>query len=89
MVIGHVIGHATSTIKHKSLQGQRLVVVLPHRAASNDPVLALDTLGCDVGNVVVLSSDGIYAREVTHDMQSPARWSVIGLVDNPEGQLVS
>jgi len=88
MVIGHVIGHATSTVKHPSLKGQRLVVVLPHRAANNDPVLALDTLACDVGDVVILSSDGIYAREVTGDEQSPARWTVIGTVDMPEGQLV-
>ncbi len=89
MVIGHVIGHATSTVKHRSLTGQRLVIVLPHRAANNDPVLALDCLGSRVGDVVVLSSDGIFARELTHDMQSPARWSVIGLVDHPGGQLVS
>lgn len=89
MVIGHVIGHATSTVKHRALKGQRLVIVLPHRAANNDPVLALDCLGCRVGDVVVLSSDGIFARELCNDMQSPARWSVIGLVDNPEGQLVS
>ncbi len=88
MVIGHVIGHATSTIKHRSLLGRRLVVVLPHRAASGDPFLALDCLGCDVGDVVVASSDGIFARELVNDMQSPARWTVIGLVDNPEGQLV-
>lgn len=88
MVIGHVIGHATSTVKHRSLVGQRLVIVLPHRAANNDPVLALDGLGCDVGDVVVLSSDGIYAREMVNDMQSPARWCVIGTVDSPEGQLI-
>lgn len=89
MVIGHVIGHATSTVKHRSLVGQRLVVVLPHRAANNDPILALDSLASNVGDVVVLSSDGIYARELVNDMQSPARWTVIGTVDNPEGLLVS
>ncbi len=89
MVIGHVIGHAISTVKHRSLAGQRLVVVLPHRAASDDPFLALDTLGSDVGDVVIASSDGIYAREIVNDMTSPARWSVIGTVDQPEGQLLT
>lgn len=88
MVIGHVVGHAVSTIKHRSLNRQRLVVVQPHRAANNDPFLALDTLGSRVGDVVIASSDGIFAREVANDMQSPARWTILGIVDWPEGQLV-
>ena len=88
MVIGHVVGHATSTIKHRSFTGHRLIVVQPHRAANNDPFLAFDELGCRVGDVVISSSDGLYTRELVADNQSPARWTVIGIVDQPGGQLV-
>jgi ethanolamine utilization protein EutN len=87
-VIGRVIGDAVTTVRHPSLGGQRMLVVLPHRAANNDPVLALDTLGAGVGNTVILSSDGRYTREVVGDNQSPARWTIIGIVDEPKGQLV-
>lgn len=83
MIIGRVVGHAVSTIKHRSLASLRLVVIQPHRAANTDPFLALDTLGSRIGDYVVASSDGIYAREVAGDMQSPARWSVFGIIDNP------
>lgn len=89
MIVGHVVGHAVSTIKHRSLHGWRLVVVQPHRAASTDPALAIDALGCGVGDVVVLSSDGLYTRELVGDPQSPARWTVIGIVDEPKGALVA
>lgn len=88
MVIGRVIGQAISTVKHPSLIGHRLVVALPHRAANNDPVVALDTFGCGIGDIVILSSDGLYTREVVNDNTSPARWTVIGRVDQPKGQLV-
>lgn len=89
MVIGYVVGHAISTIRHRAMARQRLVVVQPHRAASTDPFIALDTLGARVGDCVIASSDGIFAREVCNDMQSPARWTIMGIVDKPEGQLIS
>ena len=44
MQLGRVIGHATSTIKHRSLNGWRLVVVQPvnvKREAEADPVIAV------------------------------------------------
>ncbi|MCA9177712.1 MAG: EutN/CcmL family microcompartment protein, partial [Planctomycetales bacterium] len=49
MLIGQVLGSATSTVKHASMQGQRLVVVQPIGAdgvsPDGDPVLAIDQLG--------------------------------------------
>ncbi|MEP0843608.1 MAG: ethanolamine utilization protein EutN [Phycisphaerae bacterium] len=81
MVLGRVVGKAVSTAKHASLKGARLLVVEPIRAASLDPVLALDELGAGAGAVVILSNDGKHARRMVNDGTSPARWWVMGIVD--------
>ena len=84
MQLGRVIGHVTSTIKHPSLTGWRMVVTQllnAGRTAEGDPVIAVDRWGSGVGSVVVLNSDGKAARELIGDEKSPARWFVIGIVD--------
>lgn len=81
---GIVIGHATSTIKHPSLKGWRLAIVQPLGMDDSDegtPVLAVESLGAAIGQRVILSSDGRGVRELIGDMKSPARWFVIGIVD--------
>ena len=84
MQLGRVIGHATSTIKHRSLNGWRLVVVQPvnvRREAEADPIIAVDKLGSAPGHLVVLNSDGLAAREVVGDAKTPVRFWVSGIVD--------
>ena len=82
MILGRVVGKAVSTVKHKSLGGVRMLVVEPIQAANLDPVLALDTLGSGAGDLVVMSSDGIYTRQVVNDDTSPARWTIMCVIDN-------
>ena len=84
MILGRVVGKAVSTVKHRSLAAMRLLVVEPIGAASLDPVLAMDTMGARGGDIVVLSSDGIYGRELVKDNTSPARWWVMCICDQPE-----
>ncbi len=84
MVLGKVVAKAVSTAKHPSLEGAKLLVVEPIRAASLDPVLCLDQLGARAGDVVVMSNDGKFAREMVKDGTSPARWWVMGIIDEPE-----
>jgi ethanolamine utilization protein EutN len=84
MQLGRVIGHATSTIKHPSLNGWRMVIVQMLNAAREpeaDPILAVDKFGSNLGHVVVLNSDGKGARELIGDEKSPVRWFVIGILD--------
>ena len=84
MQLGRVIGHATSTIKHPSLRGWRLVIVQPvnvKREPEADPIIAVDRIGSGPGNLVVLNSDGKEARDVVGDDKTPVRFFVIGLVD--------
>ena len=84
MVLGRVVGKATSTIKHASYNGAKMLVVEPIRAASLDPVLCFDEMGARGGDLVVMSNDGKYAREMLGDEQSPGRWWVMAIIDNAE-----
>ena len=48
MQLGHVVGTATSTVKHPSFQGERLLVVQLEGAdgkPDGEPVLVFDRLG--------------------------------------------
>lgn len=79
-----VLGSTRATVKHKSFLGQRLVVIQPLTAddsADGPPLIAIDPLGARRGDQVMISSDGTFAREFTGDPTTPARWSVIGVVD--------
>lgn len=84
MLLAVVKGNATSTRKHPTLVGQRLLVCLTlDRAgrAGGDPMLVVDQLGADIGSTVLLSSDGLGLRDLLRSTTSPARWFTLGLVD--------
>jgi ethanolamine utilization protein EutN len=84
MQLGRVIGHATATIKHPSMNGWRLAVVQllgVAREPEGDAIIAADKFGSGIGDVVVLNSDGKAAREMIGDNKSPVRWFVIGISD--------
>jgi ethanolamine utilization protein EutN len=84
MQLGRVIGHATATIKHPSMNGVRLAVVQMlnvKREPDADPVVAADKMGAGVGQLVVLNSDGKAARELIGSDKSPVRWFTIAIVD--------
>lgn len=79
-----VLGSARATVKHNSLDGQRLVVLQPTNAEGTPdgpPLIALDHLGSRRGDQVIITSDGSFARDVCGHDQTPARWTVLGLVD--------
>jgi ethanolamine utilization protein EutN len=85
MLSAMVIGTATSTIKHASLGGWKLLVVQPIAAdgASPDgePLLAVDNLGAGVGTMVIITSDGKVAVDLLSSETTPVRWSVLGIND--------
>jgi ethanolamine utilization protein EutN len=79
-----VLGSTHATVKHESFHGQRLVIVQPLAAddsADGPPLIAVDSCGCRREDRVMITSDGSYARIVTGDDSTPARWSVMGIVD--------
>ena len=78
MLQGKVIGTATATVKHPSMNGWKLLVV----RTDPDPILAIDTLGAGGGDEVLISSDGSFTAETIGTKATPVRWSVIGIVDS-------
>lgn len=84
MQIGRVVGHATSTVKHPTLNGWRLLVVqIPTLDGKPDgePVLAIDGLGAGSGMDVLLTTDAVLVREMVGAKNSPIRFAVMGLAD--------
>ncbi|HUT09971.1 MAG TPA: EutN/CcmL family microcompartment protein [Thermoguttaceae bacterium] len=85
MYTGRVVGKATATVKHPSMKGARLLLVMAlkadGRSIEGDPILVVDKLGAGVGEEVVITSDGIGTRELLGDKTSPVRWSVLGIPD--------
>lgn len=85
MQIGSVVGIATSTVKHPSMEGWKLLVVQPlaadGKSPDGEPVLAVDRLGAGRGEKVILTSDGRGTRELLKSDTTPVRWSVMGIPD--------
>lgn len=86
MQIARIIGTATATVKHPSLEGTKLHVVQPLLAdrvsPDGDPQLAIDAVGAGVGDLVMITSDGRLLRDVLKTEATPARWSTIALLDH-------
>ncbi len=84
MLTARVIGHATSTVKHSSMEGWKLLVVQPLMADGSpdgEPVLAVDGLGAGRRDMVIIGSDGKSTRELIGHMNTPVRWAVLGIED--------
>jgi ethanolamine utilization protein EutN len=83
MQLGRVIGSATSTVKHASFQGERLLIVQLEGVdgrPDGEPVLAFDRMGAGRGDEVLLTNDGMTLQEQL-GRSTPGRWSVMGLPD--------
>lgn len=85
MLFGTVIGTAVSTVKHASIEGQKLLIVQPLMADGShpdgEPLVAVDSVGAGTGQRVVLTSDGRFARDWLKASATPVRWTVVGISD--------
>jgi ethanolamine utilization protein EutN len=85
MYLGRVMGNATATLKHPSMEGTKLLLVMALQADGHtiegDPILVVDKLGAGRGEMVMITSDGIGAREMLGNDKSPVRWTVLGIPD--------
>ena len=83
MQLGRVVGTATSTLKHPTFEGERLLVVQLETATGGpdgEPILAFDRLGARRGDLVILTNDGRALQEQLGPT-TPGRWSVLGIPD--------
>jgi ethanolamine utilization protein EutN len=80
-----VIGNATATVKHPSMQGWKLLVVQPYgrdgRTPDGDPILAVDALGAGTGEIVIVSNNRRGTQQLLGSQTTPVRWLVIGIAD--------
>lgn len=84
MLLARVEGNIVATRKHPSLEGWRLIICQPINEAGEPegaPQIAIDPLGAGMHQRVIISSDGAAARRTVGDEHSPARWMIIGIVD--------
>lgn len=85
MLLGRVIGKATATVRHPTMQGWKLLVVQPlapdGHSPDGEPVLCVDHLGAGPGDAIIISSDGKGTRELLKAENTPVRWSNLGIVD--------
>lgn len=84
MLLARVEGSVIATRKHPSFQGWRLLICQPISGRGEPegvPQVALDRHGAGLHQRVVISSDGSAARQMVGDPKSPARWLVVGIVD--------
>ncbi len=87
MLLARVEGNLVATRKHPSYDGWRLVICQPIGSAGKPegtPVIAIDSHGAGMHQQVIISSDGKAARQAVGVDRSPARWLVIGIVDETE-----
>ena len=84
MQLGLVVGTATSTVKHPSMQGRSCwscSPIWPTAYAGRRSAIGVDAVGAGRGEMVMITSDGKYAREFLKADKTPVRWTVIGMKD--------
>lgn len=87
MFLARVEGNVVATRKHPSFEGWRLVICQPIGATGvpeGAPQIAIDPHGAGMHQRVVISSDGSASRQTVGDNKSPARWMIVGIVDEKE-----
>ncbi|MFJ7726376.1 EutN/CcmL family microcompartment protein [Neobacillus sp. NPDC097160] len=89
MIICKVVGSIVSTTKAEKLKGKKLLIVQPLDLKTivedGKPLVAIDTVGAGVGEVVLLVS-GSSARQTEITNGVPADAAIIGIVDQIEIQ---
>ena len=84
MQLGEVVGYATATMKHPSLNGWKMLLVQlldVNDGPDGEPVLCLDSLGAGRGDRVIASNDGASVKTLVGTRATPARWFVAGIRD--------
>lgn len=83
MKVGRVTGQVVATLKHAHLEGRRLLIIEPEAVdglSAGSPTIAVDGIGCEVGERVLLVDDGAAARGLL-GLSGPIRAVVVGVVD--------
>ncbi|HUO34525.1 MAG TPA: EutN/CcmL family microcompartment protein [Candidatus Acidoferrum sp.] len=83
MILGRVIGRVVATMKNKSLEGQRFLIVQPLDRQGRDkgkPLVALDSVGAGAGETVYWCR-GKEASFPFLPVEVPTEATIVGIVD--------
>lgn len=86
-----VVGRTRATVKDPSLHGAKLLIVQPilrNDKADGFPLIVIDAVNARVGDRVMLTSDGPYANEFLQTQKTPVRWTIIGVIDSANGDVL-
>ena len=85
MVLGRVVGTVVSTAKAEQLESLKLLLVekisIPSLAGVNDFVVALDSVGANIGEIVFYVT-GSSARLTSVSKGKPSDATIAAIVDN-------
>ena len=84
MIAAQVVGHAVSSHSHPSLKGFKMLLCQTLGAdgkPGGSPMVAIDLFGAGMHSKVFVSTDGIGARHIGHDPNSPVRNFIQGIID--------
>ena len=84
MKLGRVIGTVTSTVKHPTFVGHKLMVVQPIDSSGVDTgtsFLAVDDVQAGVGDRVMVLQEGSGIRQILGGKVLPIRCLIVGIVD--------
>ncbi len=84
MLIARVVGDITSTCKHPSHEGKKILLVQPldlDGSERGNPVVAVDSVNAGAGDRVLLVQDGFAAFTSVGHKLAPLDAAVIGIID--------
>ena len=85
MQIGRVVGTVVSTHKHQKIDAAKLLLVqpvTPDNRPKGQTVLAIDSVGAGVGELVLLVIEGKAAGEALRRKGAPVDAAIIGIIDS-------
>ncbi len=88
MFLARIDGTVTSTIKHPTLEGYRLLIGQRLEAdgkTSGEPLLLVDLVGSRLGSTVMVTTDNEPLRAEKGNT-APARLVIVGIVDRVAGE---
>ncbi|MDD3367480.1 MAG: EutN/CcmL family microcompartment protein [Lachnospiraceae bacterium] len=81
MILGTVMGTVVSTRKMQNLVGYKLLLVEPVYGAREDMIVAGDTIGAGIGEMVLVTTDETTQHAI--DREAPIDAFIVGIVDSP------
>ena len=86
MLLCRIVGRAVATHSHPSLDGFKMLLCQQEdadgRPLGDPPFVAIDLFGAGVHQRDFVSTDGIGARGIVNDEDSPVRNYIQGVIDD-------